>query len=121
MKFIQVKPKIEKIVLAVALAFFTMPVVGFFTGIAFGSGYSQGYFEILLSDDPSGYWYIIKLEFCIALYMLMLVFFEFPLIDHLYKKLIIFKNNHKLISYIGLYLIFPILFLSILFSLPFIL
>lgn len=120
LKLIKLRSKVERGILVVALIFFTMPMVGLFTGVAFGTGYSKGYFEALLSDDPSGYWYIIKLEFFLASYILLLAFFDFPLIKYSYEQVIIFKNNHKVVSYLGLYLVFPILFLTFIFSLPFI-
>lgn len=115
LKIIKLRDQVEKGILGVGIIFFTMPVIGLFTGVAFGSGYTLGYIEALLSEDPSGYWYLIKIEFFIAFYVFILAFFDFPIIKYSYEKVITFKNNHKVVSYLGLYLVFPVLFLAFIF------
>jgi hypothetical protein len=108
MKLIKVRDRVDKGILGAALILASMPVIGLLTGTAFGTTYTQGYFEALLSVNSDKY--------CI-----FLAYFDFPLIKNLYERLGGFKRRNKMIYYLGIYLILPICIVAFVFLLPFIL
>jgi len=121
MKLIEVRSRVDKGILGAALILASMPVIGLLTGTAFGTTYTQGYFEALLSVNSDKYWFIITLESLIAIYCIFLAYFDFPLIKNLYERLERFKEKNKIIYYVGIYLILPICIVAFVFLLPFIL
>jgi len=121
MKLIEIRDRVDKGILGAALILTSMPVIGLLTGTAFGTTYTQGYFEALLSVNSDKYWFIITLESLLAMYCLFLAYFDFPLIKKLYEKLGEFKEKNRVIYYLGIYLILPIIIVAFVFLLPFIL
>lgn len=121
MKLIEVRNRVDKGILGAALILTSMPIIGLLTGTAFGTTYTQGYFEALLSVNSDKYWFIITLESLVVVYCLILAYFDFPLIKNLYQRLENFKERNKVIYYLGIYLLVPISIVSFVFLLPFIL
>ena len=109
MKLIKLRKKIDKSAMSVALCFAIFPVLALLTGTAFLVGsFGGGYLQADLSTDPGTYWYIVTLLLCIVLWLVVLAFFDFPLIKNIYECVLTYKSQNRVISYLGLYLILPI-------------
>ncbi|MEH6443744.1 MAG: hypothetical protein V7784_07595 [Oceanospirillaceae bacterium] len=110
MIFVKVRKQFDRAAMSVALLFVIMPAIGLVSGTAFLIGsYSGGYLEADLSNDPDTYWYIILLELGVVLGLVGLALFDFPFIKSTYERVLSYKAENKVIAYIGLYLILPII------------
>jgi len=109
MKLIKLREKLDKSVMSVALFFAIFPVLALLTGTAFLAGsFGGGYLEAEISGDPGTYWYIILLELSLVLWLVVLSLFDFPLINNIYDRILKYKSDNLVVSYIGFYLILPI-------------
>lgn len=118
MKLIKFRKKLDTIAMSVALFFAIFPVLALVTGTAFLMGsFGGGYLEADSSADPGTYWYIILVEFSIVLWLVVLSLFDFPLIKYIYERVIKYKSDNLVASYIGLYLALPIAVVALLIGL----
>jgi hypothetical protein len=109
MKLVEVRKQLDRAAMSIALLFAIMPAIGLVSGTALLIGsYSRDYLEADLSKDPGTYWYIILLELCVVLGLVGLSLFDFPLIKSTYERVLSYKAENKVVSYIGFYLILPI-------------
>ncbi len=109
MKIIKARNKVDKAILTAALILAIMPVMGLLTGTAFSMGlYGVNYQEATLQYNPEQYWFVIKLELTVVLFIMCRAKFNLPLFDAAYQRLITFKNDNKFIAYTLLYLVIPI-------------
>jgi hypothetical protein len=108
MKLIKLREKLDKSAMSVALFFAIFPALALFTGTAFIAGsFGGGYLEADLSGDPGTYWYIILLELSVVLWLVVLSLFDFPLINNIYSRILKYKSENLVLSYVGFYLILP--------------
>ena len=109
MKLIKLRKKIDVMILVVALAIATMPAFGLLseTAISFGL-YGANYQEISLHDNPSQYWFVIKVELAVTFYFLILSIFRFPLFEELYRKMMVIKEKNKISFNLFMYIAVPI-------------
>ena len=115
MKIIALRLQIDKGFLACACLFALMPIYGLITGTAFPQGRST--IEPSLLINPDRYWFIIKLECYIVGVMLIRSIVVFPLIYAVYQTILRYRDEHKVIAYLLLYLITPIVVVIFLLSL----
>lgn len=109
MKIIKLRERVDQGMLCVAFIFAIMPVIGLVTGTAFSPGiFGSNYQEASLGNNSDRYWFFIKSELGIVLFILFRAKFEFPLIYTLYQNLLNFKDNNKVLAYTILYLIVPV-------------
>ena len=114
MKLVKWRKRPDKVILSVSVLLALMPLWGLLTGTAFSLGaYGSNYHEFGLAQEPDRFWFLIKVQGAIWAYVVMLAFVDFPLIKHLYERLIAFKNQHKIISYLTLYLLVPIIVVAL--------
>jgi len=114
MKIIKARDRIDKVILGAALTLAIMPAIGLLTGTAFSMGlYGVNYQEASLQDNPAQYWFVIKLELTVVFLIAFKAKFTFPLFDDAYQKILNFKENNKIVAYIVLYLIVPILVVTL--------
>lgn len=108
MKLVRVRERPDRAIMSVAFIFAIIPVIFLLTenAILFGRG---NYSEANLSDDPEEYWQIICFYFSLVIGLICLSLFDFPLIKCIYKRVLRYKSENKMISYIGLYLVLPII------------
>jgi len=115
MKIIELRSQVDKVFLLCACLFALMPIYGLVTGTAFPQGRST--IEPILQTNPDRYWYIIKLEGYVVAGMLIRSIVVFPLIDAAYQRLLRYRDEHKVIAYLLLYLVTPIVVVIFLLSL----
>ena len=73
-------------------------------------GYNDiNYQEVAMTEDPDKYWFIITVEFTVVFLMALLSQLDFPLIEAVYQRILMFRNAHKFKAYIIFFLIIPIL------------
>tara|TARA_R110002033_G_scaffold50855_1_gene98006 strand:- start:323 stop:697 length:375 start_codon:yes stop_codon:yes gene_type:complete len=118
MKIVKARDKMNKAILGAALTLAIMPIIGLLTGTAFSMGlYGVNYQEASLHNNPEQYWFVIKLETTIVLFIFFRAIFTFPLFGSIYQALLIFRENNKFIAYLILYLAIPILVVALCFFL----
>ncbi|MGI2180300.1 hypothetical protein [Shewanella frigidimarina] len=118
MKIVKARDRINKAILGAALTLAIMPIIGLLTGTAFSMGlYGINYEEVSLQNNPEQYWFVIKLETSVVLFIVFRAKFTFPLFDSIYQALLTFRDKYKLIAYLLLYLATPILVVALCFFL----
>lgn len=118
MKIIKARNKLDKGILFAALILAVLPITGLLSGVSISMGlYGMNYQEVALQDNTPQYWFVIKLEFAVVFFYLLRAKYCFPLFDAAYQRLIILKNNNKLIAYTLLYLVIPICVVALCFFL----
>jgi len=114
MKLIKYRNKIDSVMLSAALMISVLPAIGLLSGTAISMGlYGTNYQEISLQDDPQGYWFTIKLELAVVLSMIFLSKFDFPLFAFAYERLLKFRKENLIFSYLLLFLVVPIFVITL--------
>jgi hypothetical protein len=114
MKLIKLREKLDKSAMSVALFFAIFPVLALLTGTAFLVGsFGGGYLEADLSVDSGTYWYIVFLELALVFWLIILSLFDFPLLKNTCDRILKYKSENLVVSYIGLYIILPITVVSL--------
>ncbi len=102
--------KINPYIVSAALIISLLPIYGLLSNTAISvSVYGGNYEEAYLKDNPQRYWYIIKVEFYVALWIFIQSFIRFPFIESLQQRIINFRKNHKVIFLLIAFLIIPII------------
>lgn len=110
MKLIVLRNKIDIAILRAALTIAILSFFGLFSGTAISVGlYGANYQEILLHDDPERYWFIIKIELAVTLWIVILSLFRFPIYEYMYRKISLFEEKNKILFYSLMFLGIPIL------------
>jgi len=108
-KVIEPRNKIEQGMFMAALTLAILPIIGLVSGTAISMGlHGVNYQEATLQDNPSQYWFLIKIELAVVFSMLFLSKFRFPLIESAYQGVLNFKEGHKIVFFIIFYLAIPI-------------
>ncbi len=106
---IEPRNKIDQGMFMAALTLAILPIIGLLSGTAISMGlHGVNYQEASLQDNPSQYWFLIKLELAIVFSMLFLSKFRFPLIESTYQGILNFKEGHRIVFFIIFYLAIPI-------------
>jgi hypothetical protein len=108
-KVIEPRNKIEQGMFMAALTLAILPIIGLVSGTAISMGlHGVNYQEATLQDNPSQYWFLIKIELAVVFSMLFLSKFRFPLIESAYQRVLNFKEGHKIVFFMIFYLAIPI-------------
>lgn len=110
MKIIESRKKIDTVILSVGFIIALMPAIGLFTGTAFSMGlHGSNYQEASLIDNPSRYWFLIKVQCVVVLSFVFLSIFRFPLFEAGYQKILDFKQGNRVIFFLIFFVAIPIL------------
>jgi hypothetical protein len=110
MKLIVFRGKIDIAILSAALTIAIMPIIGLLSGTAISVGlYGANYQEISLQDNPGRYWFIIKVELAVVLWILALSLFRFPVFEQMHRQITLFEEKNKIFFISLMYLGVPVI------------
>ncbi|WP_138584068.1 hypothetical protein [Pseudoalteromonas sp. S558] len=110
-KLIKKRSSIDKTILSVALIFALLPLSALITGVSLGI---KSHPSVTLSDNPEQYWFRVKLEIYLILFILFRSKFTFPLLDSIFQSTIRFREKYKVLTNILFYLVTPIVIVFLL-------
>lgn len=114
MQLIKLRDKLDKGILGGAIALSLLPIIGLLSGTAISMGiYGSNFQSFSLAENPQQYWFTIKIELFIAFFCTALAKLEFPLLNAGYQKILHFRQTHKLLAYLTLYLVIPVLVVAL--------
>lgn len=100
MKLVIIRKQPDRSIMYVAFLIAIFPAIFLLTGNAILVGRGDS-LEASLSDDPDSYWYIIHFYLALVIGFVALSLLDFPFIKSKYDRILIYKSENKIISYIG--------------------
>ena len=110
MKLYEFKNKVDLVIVSAALTIAILPVFGLISESAISFGlYGVNYKKVALEDDPQRYWFIIKLEFAVVLWLLTSSVIRFPFIESAQTKIVLFRKKNRVTFFFVTFLIIPVI------------